>query len=364
MKDVIFAFVTISLVLIDLILASAYTEGIRSLLEKNRFWIYCLLFWMGILAVQTALYSWLPGRIGAQITVFDGMFVFEDGALIRNLGNLLLAHALAIGLALLKYLWNVLRKKDRFYGKMFLLEAVICGILCFFGIRLIKSEYVVHFEGGQNIGTIVMAFLAVAGAVAVVLGFRQSRTGKENENAGDVRQSDRSATSQAPSKEAIARFDQIVAEKNRLTGDGDYASQIPLLIEAAGLDVDATRRARIWNYMGLAYNEIGSEDKALECFRTAQGIDPGHPSSYVNIAEYYTVRREYDKAIHNADTAITMAKNRKMPLGQFYARYALITGLSGDLQEAEKYLNLAGKAGCDDKTILSIQNRILRPGTV
>ena len=348
MKDFVFVFVTISLVLIDVFVAQLFSGGIELMLEKSRGWIYMFLLWMGILFLQAAFYSWLPGRIGGEITLFDGLFVLEDGALIRNLGYLLMAHVLGIGMALGKYLWDVIRKRERFYGKMVAMEVVVGGVCCCLAAWLMKSEYVFHFNGGESVGKIVMITLALIGAVFVFLGFRQSRSEKE----------EKSADTQSSSKENLTRFDQIVEERKRLTGIGDYASQIPLLIEAAGLNVDVTRKSRIWNYMGLAYKEIGSEDKALECFRTAQSIDPGHPSSYMNLAMCYMDRKDFNLALQNADTAIAKAKKRKMIMGQFYANKALIMGLSGDLQKAREHLHLAKDAGCDDKEILSIQTRL------
>ena len=348
MKDFVFVFVTISLVLIDVFVAQLFSGGIEMMLEKNKGWIFIISLWMGILFLQAAFYSWLPGRIGGEISLFDGLFVLEDGALIRNSGFLLMAHVIAIGMALGKYLWDVIRKRERFYGKMVALEIVVGGVCCCLAVRLMKSEYVIHFNGGESIGKIVMITLALIGAVFVFLGFRQSRSEKEG----------KTDDTQSSSKEDLIRFDQIVAERKRLTGLRDYASQIPLLIEAAGLKVDATRKSRIWNYMGMAYNEIGSEDKALECFRTAQSIDPGHPSSYMNRAMCYMDRKDFNLALQNADTAITKAKKRKMAIGRFYANKALIIGMSGDLQNAQEHLRLAKDAGCDDKEILSIQTRL------
>lgn len=318
MEDFILLFVTFSLVIIDFIVAFVYTEGIRSLLEKNRLWIYCLMFWAGILAIQTLLYSWLPGRIGAEINIFDGLFVLEDGALIRNLGYLVLAHAVAIVFALGKYLWNVARKKERFYGKMFMLQAAACCIFCFIGSMLAKSEYVYDYKGGENLGKAVMILLALAGGVFVFLGAKDARSERKKKGSS---KSEQPASSTAPSKEALERFDQIVAEKNRLNEMGDYASQIPLLVEGTGLDVDAARKSRIWNYLGLAYRKIDSPAKELECFQMAARLAPENPSSYINLAVYYAEQE-------------------------------------GDNEKAKKYLKLAKDRGGDEKAILSIQKRL------
>jgi hypothetical protein len=47
-----------------------------------------------------------------------------------------------------------------------------------------------------------------------------------------------------------------------------------------------------------------------------------------------------------------------MSLGVFYADYAQITGLSGNLRKAKQYLRLAEKAGYDNNSIQKIQKQL------
>ncbi len=147
-------------------------------------------------------------------------------------------------------------------------------------------------------------------------------------------------------------------QKNRLAENGDYASQIPLLIEALELDVDVTRKSRIWNIFGLAYQKIDCEKKAVECFQSAKRIDPDNPSSYGNLALYYARKGEYNTAFQNADTAIKKAKKRNISSGSFYGSMALIADQSGDLKKAKIYLGLAKDAEDDKEYITSLQKRL------
>ena len=360
MMDFILVFVTISLVLIDLIVVLLFNECIQLLFQKDRQWFRLFLFWLGILFVQTALYSWLPGRVGAELSLYDGTFVLEDGALIRNLGYIILAHVVGFVLSLLKYIWHVITGKDKIRWKPVLLETAIICAIAVIASQLIRSEYVIHFAGGEALGKAVMIILAVIGGSAVVMGFRQARMEKRaaKKEPGTAAGAKKAAVKQDMAPEVRARFDQIMAEKNRLAAQGDHASQIPLLIEAVGLDVDDTSKARIWNYLGAAYKQIDGEEKAAECFRNGINIDPGHPSSYINLAFYLSDKKEYNTAIRYADKAIAKAKKRRFDLGQFYAASALFAGQSGDRQKSDKYLQLAKDTGCSPEYLASIQSRL------
>ncbi len=104
MMDFVLVLVSISLIVFDLFVIMVYNEGIQLLLQKKRRWFLFFLLWMVILFFQTAFYSWLPGRIGAELSLFDGLIVLEDGALIRNLGYMIIAHYLGIGCGIAKYM--------------------------------------------------------------------------------------------------------------------------------------------------------------------------------------------------------------------------------------------------------------------
>jgi tetratricopeptide (TPR) repeat protein len=258
------------------------------------------------------VYSWLPGRFGLEITYLDGLVSFTDGAFIRNLGVVLLLHTAGILLALLKYLWGVIRKKSPFLWQFALLEAGIAGICLVIGIHLVKNRSVVQFEGGKAAATAAVLILAVVLLVLVILGLRaMKREKKSSGNAKTKSPAGSGATQKASAEDPIARFDQIVEEKNRLTRSGNYAAQIPLLTEATGLALDNMRMARIWNYMGLAHEGLQSPQKAEESYRTALRFDPENPSSHNNLALLYSAGRKHDLALRYMDLALAEAKKRK-----------------------------------------------------
>ena len=342
---------TVVLAFSGLFTAHIFSAMVNYILLKDRRWLNYLLIWVVILLSETVCFTLLPSQAGIEILVEDTDIVYESGALISNFGRILLVHAVCMILAVFGFLWNVIRKRERFDAKFLLLEVVICSICVFLGARCLDSEYIMHFENGDSTAKILLVFFGLIGFLSMYLGIRDllsPTTAPQQEP----------SPSQLSPEEAIARFDEIVAEKNRLTEKGDYVSQIPLLTEGTGLNLDVTRKARIWNYMGLAYRETDSADRALECFQTARQIDPDHPSSYMNIAMHYSDRKEYDAALKNAEIAIEKAKQRGMSLGVFYADYAQITGLSGNLRKAKQYLRLAEKAGYDNNSIQKIQKQL------
>lgn len=356
MKEALIFFLNITLAAVDLIVAYYICFGIRFLLQKNRLWIRYFLIGIGVLLFQTALFSWLPGRVELEYSLFEGTLVFEDGALFHNLGFLLLAYSMGIGIMVLKYLWQVIRKKESFSGKLFLLEVVFCAVGCVLSVPLINNTYVIHFEGGEAAGTIVLLILAVVGAILVIWGFKTTRSEKKQKESERL-QKEQSAAPQQPQTESLSPFDQLVAEKNRLTKQGDYASQIPLLIEATGLDVDDLRKAIIWNYLGIAYRETNSANKSSECFQTALQLDKNNPSAYNNLALYYAEKKDFVLAETYMNTAVAKAKDRRIDLHVFYENYALIAGQSGDMQKARGYLRLAEEAGSDSNTFSALKKR-------
>lgn len=378
MQDIIYIFVTFGLVVVDIVVALLYADAIQMLLEKDLRCVFFFLMWIGILLLQTGLFSWLPGRTGSEISMLDGLIVFEDGALVRNFGSLLFVHAAGIGMSIAKNLWEVIRRRARFYGKLFLLQVATCALFGYLGIVLMENGYTVHFQGGEKAGSAVLLVIAAVGAGLILFAIFSGKSDKKDASAqgtaqgsgqgtaqgsgrGTTRgsaQGSSSGSSKEPSAEAVARFEQIAAERKRMMASGDAASLIPLLIEATSLDLDSARKARIWNYLGMAYNEISSPEKCVECYRTAQRTDPDSPSAYNNLAMYQVDRKEYGEALRNMELAVQKAEKRRMNAGNFYANYALAAGLNGDLNSARKYLDLSEKAGYESGEIASIRRRL------
>lgn len=338
-----------------------FTEALNYLLEKNGQWIRFMLKWSGLILLETALVSWLPGRTGMQIVILDNEEVFTDGALFHNLGILLLLHAACVGLATAKDVWAVIRKRKVFSGKLLFLETVSCVVSALIGIQLVHSEYVMHFEGGEEVGNFVMILIAlIGGGGFLYLLWDERRQKKEPETAEKTphAREPSAAGTPSPKTDADAQFHRIIAEKNRLTGEGDYASQIPLLIEATGLDVNKERKGRIWNLLGIAYEQIDSADRAAECYYTAQRFDPENPACYNNLGLYYAKKGEYEIAVRHMHTALKKANKRNQNLGLYYANYALVLGKSGDLPGAKEMLLHAVQAGHDRESVEKIKKQI------
>lgn len=337
-----------------------FSLAVSFILQKERRWLRCFLIWIGILLSETVCFTLLPSQAGIVVSLFneDTKIILEDGALIRNFGQMLLINAVGIFFRVVEYLIESIMKRERPNARFLLVEAIICSICYYLGNQCIDSDYVIYFESGDSTGKTLLAAFGFIGLTCLLLGAREFFSFVFGLQKNSSAQQQVPSPSQLSPEEALARFDEIVAEKNRLIEKGDYESQIPLLTEGTGLNLDVTRKARIWNYMGLAYRETDSADRALECFQTALQIDPDHPSSYMNIAMHYSDRKEYDAALKNAEIAIEKAKQRGMSLGVFYADYAQITGLSGNLRKAKQYLRLAEKAGYDNNSIQKIQKQL------
>ncbi len=344
---------------IGLLVVYIFSDMVDCILKKDKRWFRYFLIWMGILIFQTVYFSLLPSQFGI-ITYYEELDVtYEDGALIRNFGIQLIFHALGMIVAVVKYLWSVARKKAKLDVRFLLLEAAICSICIYISIQLIQIEDVIHFEKGDIYAIALMVVFGFIGFISIFFEIQDIRSRQEpNQESTDNSEANSQSGTKIPSKETIARFEEVVAEKERLTEIGDYASQIFLLNEATGLDLDPTRKSKIWNYLGIAHTELNSEDNAAECFRTAQRIDPGHPSSYLNLAMYYTDKKEYKTALKNAEIAIKKAQIRKFSMGVFYANYAKILGISGNLSKAKDNLRLAEEAGYDKNAIISIKKQL------
>ena len=127
---------TLPIVIFDVFSSLIYTEFANRVLKKDRSWAGWLALWVGLLLFQTGLYTWVPGRFGLEITCMDGLITFQDGALIGNLGLIMLIHAAGIGLAILGYLWKTIRKKVKYNGKFLLLELAMTVLLLFLGIQI------------------------------------------------------------------------------------------------------------------------------------------------------------------------------------------------------------------------------------
>jgi tetratricopeptide (TPR) repeat protein len=299
---------------------------------------------------MTVLYTWLPGIIGGEITYFDGLISLSDGALYQNLGILLLLHAFSIVAVIVKDLWKVVRRKakfnGRFTGAMFGF-AVVYAIL---GILFVKNDRVVELD--CSAGAYVIA-LVMVGAVLFFIVKRMFTAW----SAPDAAPQKSAPAKTITSAEAAEEFAKVLAEKDRLTGAGDYASQVPLLTKATELPLSGPDKARLWNYLGIAYERTNSPQRSMTCYQTALKFDRS-PSSLSNLALLESDNRNFGTAAQYMDAAIAEAKKRGLGLALYYSNYAYIVGMSGDRAAAQEYLNQAAANGCDAGTIDTIRRKI------
>ena len=347
---------TLPIALLALLMTVIYNEFGKRILNRDRLWIRFLVLWIGLFLFKTGLYTWAPGRLGLEIEVFEGLITLKDGALAGNMAVLLFFHAACIGLALLGHLWKAIRKKVRFSWKFVLLEIVTIALFILIGLWAVnKAKEMPVAEAYRS------ALMMGLGLVLAAWGYAGLK--KAGKAAPAKAPAAAAPTTAEPSKVQLTgtpreQFEQVVAEKNRLTALGDYASQIPLLTAATELELDGARKARIWNYMGIAREKLKEPKKAEECYRTALLFDENNPSSHNNLALLYSDRGEHENALRHMEAALAEAKKRKQAMGVYYGNYALVTGKAGNRSRAEDYLALAKSAGYDDASIQSLRKQL------
>ncbi|MBR6206268.1 MAG: tetratricopeptide repeat protein [Oscillospiraceae bacterium] len=360
---------TLPIIAFEIVVAVVFTFLIEAILKKNKIWVRLLAIWVGLLLFQTGIYTWLPGKLGLVVSFMDGEVEFTDGALIGNLSLIMFMHSLSIGLSMLSHIWKAIRKKVKFNGKFVLVEIAVIAVLIFLGIQVMNRAETEVIPAEQSKITAII----VVGLILILWGFRSikktvgkisngapSEAEKKPEHAGKAPERKKPAAA-APTPSAadpMQEFSRVVAEKDRLKALGDYASQIPLLTKATELDVDGKSKARIWNYLGMAHEQLRSPQKAEECYRNALLFDKENPASHNNLALLCSDRGDHQAALRHMEAAIPAAKARHQEMGLYYGNYALIAGKGGNLSRAEDYLILAKSAGYDEASIQSIRRQL------
>ncbi len=152
--------------------ALLFSEMIQSVLQKDGAWFGILLAFLGLMLVEAALYSWLPGRFGYMVTLFEDAFKLEDGAVLSNFGGILCAQGAAIAFFLAKYLWSVIRKKEKFNGKFFLLDLVFMIVLFAAGAHLYENPDIVALTKDESVRTRLLLVCGIGGALMLFTGIR------------------------------------------------------------------------------------------------------------------------------------------------------------------------------------------------
>lgn len=357
MGDIVFLILTVGVIALDTVEYLLFALSVVALLEKDKKWYRGLLASIGVLLFMTVLYTWMPAIIGGELSFFDELITLRDGALFQNLGILLLLHAFSILSVIVKDLWKVVRRKEKFSGRFTGVESGFCVAYALLGILFVRNDRVVELD--CSTGAYVIA-LVIVGAVLFYIVKGMLTGNKESGAAKAVPGTGTANTAPAktmPSAEAAEEFSRVVVEKDRLTRMGDYASQIPLLTKATELALSGPDKARLWNYLGIAYERTNSPQRSMVCYQTALKFDQS-PSSLSNLALLESDNRNYGTALRYMDAAIAEAKKRGTGLAVYYSNYAYIAGMSGDKAAAQEYLNMAASHGCDAGTIETIRRKI------
>ena len=166
------------IVAIAVVGAVLLSEMFEAILGKDKIWFSLLLLVLGIMLVEAAVYSWLPGRYGYQVEMFEGAFTLDDGAVISNLGGIFLAQGLAILFALAKYIWSGIRKKG-FSWKVFLLETLFMALFIAGGAALFQNGEVIALTKDETLRNQLLLAFGIGGAVMILLGVRGLKTRKK-----------------------------------------------------------------------------------------------------------------------------------------------------------------------------------------
>lgn len=168
----------IGLMVIDVLVALLFSEMIRRILLKDRSWVHFLIMVLGSVLLQAAVYSWLPGRLGYVVQYFEDLIVLRDGAVLSNLGAMLVAQALAIAIVLVKHIWAAIRKKERFSGKYSLLMLLFSVMMGFAGASLFENEAAIAFSDDPRQSWLLPA-LFFCGLLLLTAGIRADKNSKK-----------------------------------------------------------------------------------------------------------------------------------------------------------------------------------------
>jgi tetratricopeptide (TPR) repeat protein len=144
-----------------------------------------------------------------------------------------------------------------------------------------------------------------------------------------------------------------------------------------GKPISRERLASAYNNRGTAFEKKGQYDRAIANFDTAISLNPKHTNAYFNRGNAYEEKGQYDRAIANYDTAISLNPkdaDAYFNRGNAYADKGQITRAIADYTQAillnpkhtDAYYNRGvtyGMKGDYDRAIADFRKILeLRPG--
>ena len=378
------------LVLLNALAGELLYDAMNTIHNRRSGWIKNILILIVMLLFETAAASWMPDHLGLEIAFMEGELggVLRSRAFLYNLGVMLGFEALGFAWGLIKAVWKKIRKKENHPGWqvfMYLVVIALCGAA---GLWLINTETAAPNGPALWPDSVLLAILLVTGVITAAVVYRVFRPAGRPEakaaagapkSAPAVPETDGARPAQRtapagnngpaaaeaakshndPDQAALDAFERAIADKNRLLQAGKVEEAIQTLIAATSLPVDGARKARLWNNLGLAYEKINSNDRALQCYETALTYDPDRPSTHNNIALCHTWAGRHAEAKQYMDRALALLPKRAMEnQGVFYSNAALVYGRGGDRKRAEEYLRLAAEKDTPASEIESIRKQL------
>ena len=178
----------LSMVLIALNITAAFVlaDAMDEIHARRSGWIKRAAFLIVILLFETAAGSWMPEHLGLEIAFMDGEMggIHRSRAFLFNLGVMLCFEALGYGLALIKDVWNKIRKKENHPGWQLLMYIAVIALCATVGLWLTESES--NAPNGPTLwpDSVTFAIMVVTGIItATVIGWILSIAGKSSPEA-------------------------------------------------------------------------------------------------------------------------------------------------------------------------------------
>lgn len=157
-----------------------------------------------------------------------------------------------------------------------------------------------------------------------------------------------------------ARLVEVLVQTADLHKKGEFNKEASLLLANQELGAGS---ADYMLKLGRAYRMMGNTQKAMECYKKVQEIDPNNPVIYSNIAIAYTTEGHYDTAKPYFERCLSMIEAAPLSITQsdlasVYGNYALCIGLMGDMKGAKEYLRRARDQGYPDTSVNYVCDRL------
>jgi protein O-GlcNAc transferase len=104
---------------------------------------------------------------------------------------------------------------------------------------------------------------------------------------------------------------------------------------------------RLWNSLGLFYKGNGEVDKSIECFKKSIALNSKSFQSYYNIANAFSIKKEYSKSVYYYDQAIKINNNYHDAIAQKIYRHSLLF----DWEIIEKHSDIIPNLGMNEFSV-------------